>query len=258
MSLVFGFLGLLFGIVIGAGGLVAAASWVDGAAKILIKLGIKARDAWVLNQEGNEYVLHQVAYDSDAGAYTAEDDDGNTMYFEDPSGLMTPLFKTPIGISFEDTTAIADAVTATAGNAAGTMTTDGGQVAPTTELSIQELQNKAHIGTLEKAYDGVKHRIEYVNPYLSIPRGRTIVDARQIESLLSRAGSSEVPRETAERAAQAERAFEDWGELKRNASLIAAFVVGALMMWLGTSGGGGGGGGVSVPIMLNAISTIPL
>jgi hypothetical protein len=77
-----------------------------------------------------------------------------------------------------------------------------------------------------------------------------IIDVRQITSLLSHAGSPDTPRKTAENAAQAERAFENWGELKRNASLIAAFVIGAIMMYIGMSNGGGGGGGVSLMVDL--------
>jgi hypothetical protein len=77
-----------------------------------------------------------------------------------------------------------------------------------------------------------------------------IIDVRQITSLLSHAGSPDTPRKTAENAAQAERAFENWGELKRNASLIAAFVIGAIMMYIGMSNGGGGGGGVSLMLDL--------
>jgi len=79
-----------------------------------------------------------------------------------------------------------------------------------------------------------------------------IIDVRDITSVLSHAGSPDTPRKTAENAAQAERAFDDWGELKRNASLIAAFVIGAIMMYIGMSNGGGGGGGVS--IMLDTVA----
>jgi len=82
-----------------------------------------------------------------------------------------------------------------------------------------------------------------------------IIDVRDITSVLSHAGSPDTPRKTAENAAQAERAFDDWGELKRNASLIAAFVIGAIMMYIGMSNGGGGGGG-GVSIMLDTVAML--
>jgi hypothetical protein len=82
-----------------------------------------------------------------------------------------------------------------------------------------------------------------------------IIDVRDITSVLSHAGSPDTPRKTAENAAQAERAFDDWGELKRNASLIAAFVIGAIMMYIGMSNGGGGGGG-GVSIMLDTVTML--
>jgi hypothetical protein len=70
-----------------------------------------------------------------------------------------------------------------------------------------------------------------------------IIDIREITSLLSHAGSPDTPRKTAENAAQAERAFDDWGDLKQSASMIGAAFTGGILVYLGMSGGGGGGGG---------------
>jgi hypothetical protein len=90
---------------------------------------------------------------------------------------------------------------------------------------------------------------EEVETEIETEKRMNIIDVRDVTSILSHAGSPDTPRKTAENAAQAERAFDDWGELKRNASLIAAFVIGAIMMYIGMSnGGGGGGGGVSLMI----------
>lgn len=251
MSLVLAAFGFVFGIVATLGGLFVGAPAFEGVAKILIKLGIRSGDAWVIDQRGNKYELLEVEYDEDTSAYVHGDGEGRRV-FEDPDGLMHSLWKTPFGFSFDGTTAITDSVTAAAAKSYGDLKADGGALSADTSLSVKELQERAHVGTLEKTYDGLKHRVEFVNPFAELPPSGTLVDARQIQSMLSRAGSSEVPQKTAENAAQAERAFEDWGELKRNASLIAAFMVGALVMYFGMSGGGGGGG-VGISLMLGSL-----
>jgi len=257
VSLLLGVLGLVLGLALGAGGLVAAAPMHDGLATFLLKTGLNAGDGWIAEQQGNEYELHAVEYDADTGAYvTADEGDSDRRFFEDPDGLMHQLFGTPFGFTFDDSTAVTDAVTSAGAKAYGDLAADGGRLDPGESIPVEDLKDKAHIGTLERSYDGLKHRIEFINPFAELPAGGTIVDARQVQSLLSQAGSPDTPQKAAENAAQAERAFEDWGELKRNISLLAAAMVGGLLVYIGMSGGGGGSGGGGISLMLSGVGVL--
>lgn len=242
MSLLWGLAGLVAGFVLAPLALLILAPEVNGVAKFLIKTGIRSGDGWIAVQRGNSYELVEVEYDAaDAKAYVAEGGD-DREFFEDPKGLMQTLWKTPFGFSFEGSPAVLDSVTATVAGEYGDLVADGGPIGADERFSLDELRSKAHVGTIEKNYGEVKHRIEYINPFVNVREG-VVADARKVVNLLSNAGTSETPRKTAENAAQAERAFENWGDLKRTGSMIAAFVVGGIMVYIAMSNGGGGGGG---------------
>jgi hypothetical protein len=251
----------LVGGLVGAIAPIFVASFHDGTASFLIKTGIKSGDGWVLNQRANSYDLIAVEYDrEDAKAYLA---DATDEYFEDEGGLMRSLYSTDFGISMEGTSAIVDAATAQVATEYSKLSADGGEVDADARFTLEELQNVANVGNIEKTESHqtnggtvqLKSRIEYINPFTTVPDGRQIVDVRPVVNLLKNNGDSATPKTTAENAAQAERAFENWGELKRNASLIAAAMVGGILVYLGMSsgggGGGGGGGGSVVPVMID-------
>jgi hypothetical protein len=319
---------LVIGVVIGAGGFYALVPAIDSLAMTMMKAGFKAQDAWVLVQRGNSYDLQPVEYEKTVNAYKTKADDDEIEWFED-DGMMHSLWKVPFGIAFENHTAVVDPVTAEIASAELDKDDTGDKLRGDEEFALDELRSRLHVGTLERQSEGFKHRIDIINPFVTVEGAekeveretttrthhhtvtdggtqsqsqgllqrlglrsadetaapedelgtgsdddeiRTqvdeevetvveretrmdIIDVRDITSALSHAGSPDTPRKTAENAAQAERAFDDWGELKRNASLIAAFVIGAIMMYIGMSnGGGGGGGGGGVSIMLDFVA----
>lgn len=328
---------LIIGVVIGAGGFYALVPTIDSLAMAMMKAGFKAQDAWVLVQRGNSYDLQPVEYEKSVNAYKSEADDDEVEWFED-DGMMHSLWKVPFGICHEDHTAVVDPVTAEIATAELDKDNTGDKLRGDEEFALDELRSRLHVGTLERQSEGFKHRIDIINPFVTVEGAETeveretttttrhhtvtdggepadtnsqtqtqsllqrlglrsvddtpptrdeltvtdddadpdeittqideevetvveretrmdIIDVRDITSVLSHAGSPDTPRKTAENAAQAERAFDDWGELKRNASLIAAFVVGAIMMYIGMSNGGGGGGG-GVSIMLDTVAML--
>jgi hypothetical protein len=248
---------LVVGMLLGPVFVILLAPAFDGLAKWLVKQGIRAGGDWVLKPVGGtQYDLEPVEYDDAEGkAWRAgDDDDEEREYFDDHGGRMRTLFGKSFGLAVDDDiAAIVDAVDAKVGEKEAAKVADGGTLDDSTKSVLEDLRDHAHIGSMEKSYqNGLKQRIDYVNPFVELTeedRG-TIVDVRDAVTLLSKNGSPETPRKTAENAAAAERAFEDWGELKRNASLIAAFLMGAIVTEFIASGGGGGGGGISSPIML--------
>jgi hypothetical protein len=325
---------LIIGVVIGAGGFYALVGSIDSLAMAMMKTAFKSQDAWILVQRGNSYDLQPVEYEKSVNAYKSEADDDEVEWFED-DGMMHSLWKVPFGICHEDHTAVVDPVTAEIASAELDKDNTGDKLRGDEEFALDELRSRLHVGTLERQSEGFKHRIDIINPFVTVEGTETevteetttttrqhavtdggetadansqsqrllqrlglrsadetvttpddaeagdedlpaparideevetvveretrmdIIDVRDITSVLSHAGSPDTPRKTAENAAQAERAFDDWGELKRNASLIAAFVVGAIMMYIGMSGGGGGGGGGGgVSIMLDTVAML--
>jgi len=324
---------LIVGVLLGAGGFYAAVGSIDSLAMAMMKTAFKSQDAWMLVQRGNSYDLTPVEYEKSVNAYKSEADDDEVEWFED-DGMMHSLWKVPFGIAHEDHTAVVDPVTAEIATAEIDKDDTGDKLRGDEEFALDELRSRLHVGTLERQSEGFKHRIDIINPFVTVEGAETeieretttttrhhtitdggetadtnsqsllhrlglrssddtpptpdelgssgddsepdeittqideevetvveretrmdIIDVRDITSVLSHAGSPDTPRKTAENAAQAERAFDDWGELKRNASLIAAFVIGAIMMYIGMSNGGGGGGG-GVSIMLDTVAML--
>jgi hypothetical protein len=331
---------LIVGVLVGAGGFYALVGSIDSLAMAMMKTAFKAQDAWILVQRGNSYDLTPVEYEKSVNAYKSEADDDEVEWFED-DGMMHSLWKVPFGIAHEDHTAVVDPVTAEIATAEIDKDDTGDKLRGDEEFALDELRSRLHVGTLERQSEGFKHRIDIINPFVTVEGAETeveretttttrhhtvtdggepadtnsqsqsllqrlglrsvdesdtgqdpptldeladeraeaepdeittqideevetvveretrmdIIDVRDITSVLSHAGSPDTPRKTAENAAQAERAFDDWGELKRNASLIAAFVIGAIMMYIGMSNGGGGGGG-GVSIMLDTVAML--
>jgi len=232
-----------------------SAPFFDAVAKFIVKLGIRSGGDWVLKPQGStEYTLETVEYDSTEGkAWRAGgEDDSDREYFDDDGGRMRTLFGKSFGLAVEDVSAIVDPVDCVIGKAEGERIADGGEITSQTQMTVEELRDRAHIGSLEKTVaqsDGgrLTRRLEFVNPFVSVDnQDHTVVDVRDAVSLLSRNASPDTARKTAENAAAAERAFDDWGELTRNASLIAAFLMGAIVTEFIAGGGGGGGGGGSV------------
>lgn len=251
---------LVVGLLLGPLLVLMIAPVFDGAAKFIVRAGIRSGGDWVLTPVGGtKYDLELVDYDDAEGrAWLAGDEnDDEREYFDDHGGRMRTLFGKSFGIAVEDVSAIVDPVDCKLGEKEAEKATDGGTLDKDETAVIEDMADAAHVGTTEKSQSSgnqrIIRRIDYINPFVELDENdnRTIVDVRDAVTLLSKNGSPETPRKTAENAAAAERAFEDWGELKRNASLIAAFLMGAIVTeFIASGGGGGGGGGISSPIML--------
>jgi len=262
MSLVTLLVAFLIGVVVGPLLVWALAPVFDSLAKTIVKLGIRAGGDWVLKPVGGtKYDLETVEYeDAEGKAWRAGgDDDDDREYYDDAAGRMRTLFGKSFGVAVEDVAAVVDPVDCKIGELEGEKAADGGQLAPDTTFTLDGLREIAHVGTVDQRSGDVVRRIQYVNPFVSVTEddSQTIVDVRDAVTLLSSNGSPETPRKTAENAAAAERAFEDWGELKRNASLIAAFLMGAIVAEF-IAGGGGGGGGVTSSVSLTLSVVRPL
>lgn len=253
MSLLLYLTTLIIGMLLGPALIVGLAPVVDGVAKKIVRIGIRAGGDWILKPVGGtRYALEVVEYDDAEGKAwrVGDEDDPDREYYDDYGGRMRTLFGKSFGLAVDDISAIVDPVDAKLGELEGEKATDGGQVSSQSTFTLEELRDRAHIGTAEqKIQEGVMRRVEFINPYVAVDEERdsqSIVDVRNAVSLLSKNASPETARKTAENAAAAERAFEDWGEIKRNASLLAAVFVGAIIRHLAGSGGGGGAPNVSL------------
>jgi len=257
MSLTLYVVVLVAGMLLGPALVVGIAPVFDGVAKKIVRIGIRSGGDWILKPVGGtRYALEQVEYDDAEGKAwrVGDDEDPDREYYDDHGGRMRTLFGKSFGLAVDDVAAIVDPVDAKLGELEGEKATDGGQVSSQSTWTLEELRDRAHIGTAEQTVaEGVMRRVEFVNPFVSVGEedNGTIVDIRDAVTLLSSNASPETPRKTAENAAAAERAFEDWGELKRNASLLASAVVGAVIYHFAQSGGGGGGG-PEVPVSVDA------
>jgi hypothetical protein len=236
---------------------------ISGAAKFLIKLGVRSGGDWLLKPVGGtRYELVQVEYDDAEGKAwrSGDDDDEEREYWDDSGARMRTLFGKSFGLAVDDVSSVVDPVDCAVGKAEAKKATDGGLLESATEtFSLEEIRDRAHIGTLEKKYQGgLERRIEFINPFVSIApddegANGQVVDVRDSVELLSKNGSPETPRKTAENAAAAERAFDDWSELKRNISLISAFLIGAITAEFIAGSGGGGGGTIGLTLAQPAL-----
>jgi hypothetical protein len=254
----------IFGIAVGPLLVVLIAPYSPAVAKQIVRIGIRSGGDWILKPVGGtRYALEVVEYDDAEGKAwrVGDDDDEDREYYDDHGGKMKTLFGKSFGLVVEDVAAVVDPVDAKLGELESDKATDGGQVSSQSEFTLEELRERAHIGTAEQTVaDGVMRRIEFINPFVAVDSERDrncIVDVRDAVTLLSKNASPETARKTAENAAAAERAFDDWGELKRNASLIAAFLMGAIVTEFIAGGGGGGAPSVSLsmarPLMDSAL-----
>lgn len=247
-------LGMVFGPLLVVG-LAAASSRV---AKGLIRLGVRSSDGWLLKPVGGtKYDFVPVEYDDAEGkAWRAGGEgDDDREYWDDAGGRMRTLFGKPFGLAVDDVSAVVDTVDCAVGQAEQRKATDGGLLQSATDMvSLEEIRDHAHVGTLEKTYQGgLERRIEFINPFVELSSDDPdaegpIVDVRDSVELLAKNAGPETPRKTAENAAAAERAFSDWSELKRNAALISAFLMGAIVTEF--VAGSGSGGGVSIGLTI--------
>lgn len=224
--------------------------------KTLVRTGIRLGDTWLFEQKDQSTVeLIHCSEDDSPGVYTVDGED-EERYKEDKGGLMMQMFGRNVGLTVEDVTAIfrqSEAAIA-AEEAKKDVSPDGGEeIVPAdadeddVELPVSELREKGTVGRIEQqsmSQNGnqVYRIIEMINPFVSVPDGRTLVDSRQVESLLKHNGSTETPRRTAKNAEQAEMERANRSDLVQNASLIAAFMAGGILVYLATGSGGGGGG----------------
>lgn len=228
--------------------------------KMLVRTGIRLGDTWLFEQVDQSTVeLIHCSEDDTPGVYTVDGED-EPRYKEDKSGLMMTLFGRNVGLTLEDATAIfrqSEAAIAAA-EAKKDVSPDGGEELVAVEesdeeveLPLSEIREKGTVGRIEEqsmTQNGNKiHRIiEMINPFVEVPEGRVLVDNRQVETLLKHNGSTETPRRTAKNAEQAEMERANRSDLVQNASLIAAFMAGGILVYIATGSGGGGGGGAAV------------
>jgi hypothetical protein len=252
----------LLGLGLGPLVVVLVAPYSPAIAKQIVRIGIRSGGDWIIKPVGGtRYGLEVVEYDDAEGRAwrVGGDDDEDREYYDDHGGRMRTLFGKSFGLALDDVSAIVDPVDAKLGQLEGEKATDGGQISSQSEFTLEELRERALVGTAEQTIaDGIRRRVEFVNPFVALDDERdsqTIVDVRDAVTLLSKNASPETPRKTAENAAAAERAFDDWGELKRNASLIAAFLMGAIVTEFIAGGGSGGAPSVSLSIAQPVMET---
>lgn len=247
----------LGGLLIGLGSLFVLPGVSDGFAKLLVKTGLKSNESWLIIQRANRYDLEPVEYSVEKKGYPVNPDDSEEELYEDDGGLMHPLISgVQVGLAYESSRAIVDSATAGVAQAEAAKT-DGGEISPSEKLRIDEIENRALVGRLTGRES--TGRIDIINPFTDVPDEETIVDVREVASLLTGNASPETPRRTARNAAEAERAFSGMEGLKQQASLIVAAMVGGILVYLGTSSGGGGGGGSAgeaLPLILTALGVM--
>jgi hypothetical protein len=212
----------------------------------------KNKDGWALVQRGNKYTLDMLTRADDADAWIIGDEETGE-WLEDPADKMHMLHGVPFGLKLATKRPIADVETASATSFAAGMETDGGKViGPDEVFTMEEITSKMTVGTMQLE-GGV---VRYLNPYVDAARDG-IVDLRDITKAFRYDSGSDTPRKAAKNATEAERAFEQFGDIKEFGKIMAAFIGGAVAAFIGGSGGGGGGGGgVSIPVMLDVATSL--
>jgi hypothetical protein len=203
------------------------------------------KEGWLLVQSGNTYRFEPVDYDTDAGAYTIDGEDGE-QYFEDVAGQMRQLDGVPVGLAADDSRLIVDAETAKTATAVDDKVEDRGVLSPEEELSVSEIMNSMKVGSVQTA-NGVSHLI---NPFHKAEDEPDIVDVRPVVRLFSNNTAPDTPRKSAENAVEAERAVKglNVGKLGDWVQIVGSFLMGAITVEF--IAGSSGGGGVDVPIMI--------
>jgi hypothetical protein len=238
-----------------------------GYNRVLIKLGIKGGDQWLIEQTDQSTVeLLHLSEEDEPGVYSIDGRD-EKEFKEDQAGLMMRLFDTKIGLSCANTTAIfrqSDALIAEKEHEK-TVSPDGGaKVTDDYEIDdIADLREKGTVGRVEKERrtengDRVHRIMELINPFVGVDGGREVVDARAVVSVLKHNGSTETPRRAAKNAELAEAERSSRSDLVQTAGMLGAAMLGGVLVYLGMSqgGGGGGGGGTTVPVMLNTMDLL--
>lgn len=215
--------------------------------RLLKRIFRSNKDGWALVQRGNTYTLDPLTRDSDQRAYRIGPEE-EAEWKEDPADLMHSIYGIPLGLALEEKRPLVDAQTAAATEAAADMETDGGVIKDDDEFTVDELTEKLMIGK----QIGRERTLVYCNPYIAKDRLPDLVDLRNITKAMRHDTGSDAPRKSAKNAVEAERDLKGGSGLKRSASLLAAAMVGGILVYIGGSGGGGGGGGVDIPIMLDA------
>ncbi len=242
----------LVGLVVGLGSLFVLPSVSDDFATMLVRTGMGVSENWLVIQRANSYDLVPVEYDSSVRGYRVnEGDESKEELYEDNAGMMHPVFNgISLGLAIEDSRAVVDSATAKVASAESRKT-DGGKLAADEMVTIGEVRNRSKVGEMQTP----KGEVDIINPFARIDDSQNLVDLREVVTLLKGSASPETPRRAARNAAEAERAFDGLTGLKQNASMIAAAMVGGVLVYLGMSGGGGGGGGdgggSTLPLMLD-------
>lgn len=236
---------LMLGICIGFGGVVWAAGNSDSINDMLLRNILRGnKEGWTIVQRGNNYELEPLERDKDANAYHTDEDEEEAEWFSDPGDQMLSWYGVPVGLALEGQRPMIDVETATAAHRASEQSTDGGELQTQTAYNINDIQEKLVVGSLATE-QGV---VQYINPYVDIPR-RRFVDLRNLTKILRYDAGSDVPRKTAKNAVEAEQALtSDYGDLKEFGKIITAFMLGAIATYIGVTGGGGGGGGVNIMV----------
>jgi hypothetical protein len=271
MGLIVNLVALGFGV--GLGVLLAPSfATIESYRQYMMKKAFRQEPAWTLHQRGDGYELIPLDFDDDISAWVAhEDSDDDKLVFEDTS-LMSELFGKPFGISVSGSGVIGDAGTAVVGDEVGSKENHDQEIDIADEATADEDdpdgwgfgdETMADGGTVTLETESLKDRllagrvgtangyqIQYINPFVTVPRDEQLVDARGLTKLLRHSGGPKTPVKAAETRAIAENKLKDsgtWDKLINNGSLIAAFLMGAITVEYIA---GGGGGGVSVGLFL--------
>lgn len=238
------------GIAVGVGIAIFGAGRSEALRDAMLKQILRSnKDGWCLVQRGNSYDLEPLTREEDADAYRIGDKD-DAEWVEDEAGLMHSMYRVPFGLKLESKRPIVDVNTAAAAEGTAGKLTDGGQLTGSETFSLEDLQDRLHIGTLNAG----ERTFVYVNPFVERATER-LHDLREIGRVMTHDANPDTPRKTAKNAKEAERAF-DRGDLKEKGMYLASFVAGGIVAYIGGSGGGGGGGGVSMPMVLVDVASM--
>jgi hypothetical protein len=253
--MILGIFGLVFGIVIGAGGILVGAGYSQGIADMLLRQTLGANpDGWALVQRGNRYTLDMLSRDDDADAWQIGDEDSQE-WLEDPADQMHMLLGVPFALKLGSKRPATDVQTATAmSQAAGMQTDGGGDIDPSAMYSMQEITSKMTVGEMRTSEGAL---VKFLNPYVDLASER-VVDLRNITKAFRYDAGSDTPRKAAKNATEAERSFDNLTDLKEFGKILSAFIAGAVAAFIGSSAGGGGGGVPNVGLVIDVAGGLGL
>jgi hypothetical protein len=189
-------------------------------------LGGSSDDGWLMVQSGNRYALEPAEYRPDANAYVVGSGE-DERFFEDRAGLMHSWRGVPVGMVTDSDRPIVDIDTASTAAGADQKMTDGGKLAASSKLSVEEIANRLKVGEVDTQY-GTSH---IVNPFHRVEDEPDVVDLRPATRLFPSETDPDTPRKAADNALEAERATDglNVGKLTDWVQIVGSFLMGAIV-----------------------------